>query len=99
MTKKPNLAEAMKQMDRSPATHHTAAPMAETEDAQPAARKTRPKSAPSRDGRVPVISYQRPEVRKQLHQMKLDLDRPSVEDLLTEALNDLFTKYGKPSIA
>ncbi len=97
MSKKPSLSEAMKNLDRAPAAHHGA--VAEADDAPAAARKQRPKSAPSRDGRVPVISYQRPEVRKQLHQMKLDLDRPSVEDLLTEALNDLFTKYGKPSIA
>ena len=91
MSKKPSLAEAMQHLDRAP----SAQPITATVESAP----KRVKAAPSRDGRVAIISYQRPEVRKQLHQMKLDLDRPSIEDLLTEALNDFFQKYGKPSIA
>lgn len=97
MTKKPSLAEALQPLDRAPSAK--SAPPDQAEEGAPTKRQAKTKTPPSRDGRVPVISYQRPEVRKQLHQMKLDLDRPSVEDLLTEALNDLFTKYGKPSIA
>jgi hypothetical protein len=35
---------------------------------------------------------------KQLKQLALDVNQP-VHDLLIEAVNDLFTKYGKPPIA
>jgi len=35
---------------------------------------------------------------KQLKQLALDLDKP-MHDVLIEAVNDLFTKYGKPPIA
>ena len=35
---------------------------------------------------------------KQLKQLALDLDKP-VHDVLIEAVNDVFSKYGKPPIA
>ena len=35
---------------------------------------------------------------RQLKQLALDLDKP-VHDVLIEAINDLFAKYGKPPIA
>lgn len=35
---------------------------------------------------------------KQLKQLALDLDKP-MHDVLIEAVNDLFIKYGKPPIA
>ena len=35
---------------------------------------------------------------KQLKQLALDLDKP-MHDVLIEAVNDLFSKYGKPPIA
>lgn len=34
----------------------------------------------------------------QLHQLRLDLKRSSVKELVSEALNDLFKKYNKPPI-
>ena len=38
------------------------------------------------------------DLSKQLRQIGIDRDR-SAQDLLREALNDLFTKYNKPPIA
>jgi hypothetical protein len=35
----------------------------------------------------------------QIDQMKRDLRRPSMKDVVTEALNDLFKKYDYPPIA
>lgn len=35
---------------------------------------------------------------KQLKRLAIDVEKP-VHDLLIEAVNDLFTKYGKPPIA
>ena len=59
-----------------------------------------PRATPaSRRGKKALIGYFDPEVSKQLKQMALDQDRHSVQDLLREALNDLFRKYKKRPIA
>lgn len=54
--------------------------------------------APSRRGKKIVGGYFDPAVSKQLHQIALDKET-SLQDLIGEALNDLFVKYGKPPIA
>jgi hypothetical protein len=54
--------------------------------------------APSRRGKKAVSGHFDPAVQKQLNQMALDEDS-SVQALLREALNDLFAKRGKPTIA
>jgi len=87
---KPSLAEALKPLDRSPQS----APAPE-----PPQRKGPTALAPSRAGKKALITYFDPSVSKQLQQMKLDLDRESVQDLVREAINDLFQKYKKPTIA
>lgn len=95
MSNKPSLAEALKPLDRAPATALKAEP-------KPQPKETRPRKAstpPSRAGKKALIGYFDPDVSKQLKQMALDHDRDSVQDLLREALNDLFQKYKKPTIA
>ena len=91
MRNKPSLAEALKSHDRPAAT--TA--VAESQ------RNRRGKTTlpPSRAGKKALIGYFDPDVSKQLKQMMLDQDRNSVQELLKEALNDLFQKYRKPPIA
>ena len=54
--------------------------------------------APSRVGKKAIIGYFDPSVSKQLKQIGLDKDL-SVQELLSEAINDLFHKYRKPNIA
>lgn len=72
---------------------HPDAPISRRHPAEPSSpRKT------SRDGKVAIAGHFKPEVRRQLHQMKLDLGRP-VQALLEEALNELFKKYGQAPIA
>jgi uroporphyrinogen-III synthase len=53
---------------------------------------------PSRIGKKTVAAHFDPAVSRQLKQLGLDRDT-STQALLREALNDLFTKYGKPPIA
>jgi hypothetical protein len=53
---------------------------------------------PSRIGKKTVAAHFDPAVSKQLRQLGLDRDT-STQALLREAINDLFTKYGKPPIA
>ncbi|MBE9078553.1 hypothetical protein IQ241_14830 [Romeria aff. gracilis LEGE 07310] len=58
----------------------------------------KPYQAPSRAGKKAITGHFEPEVSKQLKLISLEEDT-SVQALLGEALNDLFTKYGKPPIA
>lgn len=52
----------------------------------------------SRIGKVSIGVWVDPAVRKQLAQISLDTDKDQ-SDLLAEALNFLFERYGKPTIA
>ena len=56
---------------------------------------TRP---PSRVGKKAVAAHFDPAVSRQLKLIGLEADR-STQDLLGEAINDLFAKYGKAPIA
>ncbi len=53
---------------------------------------------PSRRGRKAIMGHFDPAVSRQLKQIGLDNDT-TMQDLLSEALNDLFAKHGKPPIA
>lgn len=70
----------------APATHLAPEP---NEDAQ-----TLP---PSRQGQKPITGYFPEPVRIQLKMMAAEQGR-SMENILGEALNDVFAKYGKPEI-
>jgi hypothetical protein len=54
--------------------------------------------APSRAGKKPITGFFDPEVSKQIKKAALDKDR-TMQELLQEALNDLFRKYDLPPIA
>ena len=92
MPNRPSLAEALKPHDRSAA----AATVVESPRHDRAGRTSVP---PSRAGKKALIGYFDPDVSKQLKQLMLDHDRNSVQELLREAINDLFEKYSKPPIA
>ncbi len=53
---------------------------------------------PGRVGKKQVLGYFTAECKKQLKQMGVDQDKTE-QDLLAEALNDLFAKYGKAALA
>jgi hypothetical protein len=90
MTKKQSLATALRPFDRTQATPHPV----------PRARKVKaaPVTPPSRVGKKALIAYLDPGASKQLKQMALD-GETSVQELVREALNDLFKKHRKPAIA
>ena len=52
----------------------------------------------SRRGKKFVGGYFAPEVARQLKHLAVEHDK-TVQELVTEAVNDLFQKYGKPYIA
>lgn len=53
---------------------------------------------PGRKGKSNVTGYFPPEVKKQLRLLAAEHDT-TIQNLLAEALNDLFAKNGKPEIA
>ena len=53
---------------------------------------------PSRQGTKTIAGHFQPQASKQFKQLALDLDS-NVQELLREAINDLFRKHGKPPIA
>ena len=79
------LADALKQRPAPPA---------------PSDRKPEPDAhrAPSRRGRKAVTIYLDTAAHRQLRMLALEQSR-SVQDLMTEATNDLFQKHGKARIA
>jgi hypothetical protein len=54
--------------------------------------------APSREGKKPVTGFFSPETSRQLKKLALDQDK-TLQELVGEALNDLFHKYDLPPIA
>jgi hypothetical protein len=62
------------------------------------ARKPPTAQQPGRAGKKPLIGYYSPECIRQFKQIVLDRSTTQ-QDLMAEALNDLFQKYGKPTLA
>jgi hypothetical protein len=64
----------------------------------PSAPPRSPFKARTREGKKMIAAPVDPAARQQLKILAAELDR-GAEDLMREALRDLFTKYGKPPIA
>lgn len=97
MSKRPNLAAALHDAGAKPALSavHAAAAVSK---AEPEPESSTTARAPSRTGLRAVTCYVKPEAHKQLRMLGLEKGS-SVQDLMTEALNDLFRKHGRTLIA
>ena len=97
MSKAPNLAAALADAGgstrRKPAPP-LPAPMSEAESRGQAANYQQP----GRAGTKPITVHFPEDVRSQLKLVALER-RTTLHNLMAEALNDLFAKYGKPEIA
>jgi hypothetical protein len=92
--KKPSPAEALRPMGRvADMTSKPAAKVRKRSSGKPPALVQ-----PGRAGKKPLMGYYSPECVKQFKQITLDRDTTQ-QDLLAEALNDLFQKYSKAPIA
>ena len=106
--KKGNLSAALSQFDKrsergsqEEAMHKPAPSQEPTKSTHRDAERgdsTRSQLPPSRRGKKALTGYFEPEVMKQLKVMAA-AEETTIQALLTEALNDLFKKYGKPHIA
>lgn len=95
MTKRANLAAALQSATRSGEGVVAAAAASAAQSAEATRFIAR---TPSRVGKKTVAAHFDPAVSRQLKEIGIPHDR-STQDLLREAINDLFTKYGKPPIA
>ena len=82
--KKTNLAEALHRVEQKPQTRREG-------------RKA--EATTTREGKKTVAGWYPVAVSTQLKMIGLTNGDKTIQDLLTEAINDLFTKYGKPPIA
>ena len=96
MSKKASLSSALMQASgRAPAA--TKAAGLEKPTAAPA--PTNGPASPSREGKKAIAGFFDPAVSRQLKQIGLERGDISVQDMLKEALNDFFAKYGRSAIA
>jgi transaldolase len=98
MSKKTSLAAALQTYDRAPVAVATVPAERSRQSRAKEQGRAHSAQAPSRAGKKALIGYFDPGVSKQLKQMALDGDR-TVQDLLSEALNDFFQKHKKSTIA
>jgi hypothetical protein len=94
----------MPKADLRQALRESAKPSTATKGKPPApqpmaeAKTPDPHYRPGRADKVNVTGYFPPEVKKQLRMMSAEQDK-TIQQLLAEALNDMFAKYGRPEIA
>jgi hypothetical protein len=97
MSKRPNLAAALHEAGAKPAQLQTPAAVTKLEPAKTPPRTGASVRAPSREGQRAVTLYVKPEAHKQLRLLGVEQGL-SVQELMTEALNDLFRKHGRSQI-
>jgi len=95
MPKRPSIAGAIREAAQGGA-NPPPAPRLKPALTQEAPRRAF--QAKTREGKKMIAAPIDPAARQQLKMLAAELDRKS-EDLIREALRDLFTKYGKPPIA
>jgi hypothetical protein len=84
-SKRPSLADSMKAV--------SAAPPAPARPPERAGQQPKPYYAATRQGMKRITVAVSPEEHKRLKRLAVDIDR-SIEDLMREALADLFAKRG-----
>jgi len=91
---KPNpLAEGLNQISNRVAVRGVATAVQDGDENSP-----RTKRAPSRGGRVLIGGFFTPEVQTALKILAAE-ERSTIQALLTEAINTVFAKRGRPEIA
>lgn len=113
MGKKPNMMDALKAVGKGDPRQTSIlaasvapdpSPKGTAQPERPVARQPAPQqtgsSNPSRVGRVNVTGYFDPAVKQSLRLIQAkNPERRTEQDLLAEALDDLFAKYGVPQCA
>ena len=95
MTTENKVAERASKLHKAASAEKSKAASVQSEQAASPSPSARP---PSRQGKKALGAFVSQETSKQLKQIALD-ENTSVQDLVIEALNDLFIKHGKRAIA
>jgi hypothetical protein len=103
MSKRPSLAETMRQAAATSPTSPPMLPVPEVPKAAPTASEPVPARPPgfyaaTRAGKKKVTAALDPAAHKQLKSLAVERET-TTEALMTEAIRDLLAKYGKPSRA
>ncbi|MCE2403268.1 hypothetical protein J4G08_20625 [Candidatus Poribacteria bacterium] len=91
MAKKPSLTEALNSAGKTAEQSAKSATQEKTKSEKSGERK----SGSSRAGKKLIAGHFDPDVHRQLKQLSVNANT-SIQDLLAEALNDLFQKHGLP---
>lgn len=89
-SKRGNMLAALEQQAKG----HASEPVASEKSAPASTYKQ-----PSRTGKVNVTGYFAPSVKSSFRMIQTKHPEKTIQDLLTEALNDLFAKYNVPQTA
>jgi hypothetical protein len=68
------------------------------EEPRPAVAAPESYKAPSREGKTPLTAYLSPDYKRSLRLIQAK-NGGSLQDLIAEALNDLFAKYDVPTVS
>jgi Antitoxin-like ribbon-helix-helix len=88
-----------KRSSLSDALRHASGKTEEQKPPAVSAQAVQPGNIQGRTGKKNISGWFDPAVSRQIKQMALEKDDSSIQELLREAINDLFEKYGKSRIA
>ena len=99
MARRPaDLRQAMLSGARAAAATHNARAVEPPAELAATTESRRLHFRPGREGKSNVTGYFPPEVKRQLRLLAAEYDT-TIQNLLAEALNDLFAKNGRPEVA
>jgi hypothetical protein len=98
MTRKADLVDALRSAGGSMRRKDPPPPEQIRPEPAPQEESARPYRQPSRERTRPITAHFPKQVRDQLKILGIQQDK-TMQDLIAEAFNDLFAKYGKPEIA
>lgn len=98
MSKKPSFANLGARLAPKPAEAAAEVRLDAMEVAHQAEVAATPRNSRQPDGRKGILVRARPEAWKALKIIALDGER-TLQDVMTEAINDVLSKHGKPPVA
>lgn len=90
--------DALNQTFGRPKTEHPVHTMGKQITPDMAKETARPPRAPSREGKLHISAWLLPAFKVSLRAVQMKHPEKTLQDLFSEALNDLFAKYNVPTV-